>query len=119
MFHFVLLDHDFPQAHLDLMLERDGVLWTWRLLQEPRLQSIQPAERLPDHRLAYLDYEGPVSNNRGRVIRRDRGIYEVVEENDGLLIVNLKGGQNVGQLTLVRLQNDQWKARFVLEEKSS
>ena len=35
------------------------------------------ATRLPDHRLAYLEYEGPVSGNRGVVRRIDSGKYEI------------------------------------------
>lgn len=72
---FVILKHDHPFLHWDLMLERDGTLATWRLLHEPVLQTWLPAERLPDHRIAYLDYEGPVSGDRGVVSRVISGSY--------------------------------------------
>jgi hypothetical protein len=32
-----------------------------------------PAARLADHRRLYLDYEGEISGNRGRVVRLIRG----------------------------------------------
>ena len=35
------------------------------------------ALRIADHRLAYLEYEGPVSGNRGCVRRLDAGQYRV------------------------------------------
>ena len=68
---FVILTHDHPHLHWDFMLEADGVLKTWRLQDEPLpgRKFETPAEPLPDHRIAYLDYEGPVSNNRGIVTR--------------------------------------------------
>lgn len=36
-----------------------------------------PAQRLPDHRRLYLDYEGAVSGNRGHVSRLARGTYRL------------------------------------------
>jgi hypothetical protein len=73
---FVILTHDHPFVHWDLMLEANGVLRTWRLLAEPQPECIIAAEPLPDHRLHYLDYEGPVSGGRGTVSRWDHGWHE-------------------------------------------
>ncbi len=59
------------------MLEEEAVLSTWAI--PPQLLPPQSfactGKRLPDHRIAYLDYEGPVSNNRGTVRCVDRGTY--------------------------------------------
>lgn len=79
---FVILRHELPPTdtrglHWDLMLENAETLWTWALPQEPvgeRMEMI--AARLPDHRPAYLDYEGAVSNQRGTVRRWDAGTFE-------------------------------------------
>jgi hypothetical protein len=76
---YVILTHDHPFLHWDLMLEDGGVLRTWRLLEEPAVGRTVPAEKLPDHRLAYLDYEGPVSGDRGNVVRWDYGTYDVID----------------------------------------
>ena len=89
---FVILQHELPASaprpsHWDLMLEFDGVLLTWEL---PTLAfEGLPANferlnirRLADHRLAYLSYEGPVSNNRGEVQRIDAGCFEVMEASE-------------------------------------
>jgi hypothetical protein len=67
---FVLLAHDWPTPHLDLMLSAGGVLKTWRLAAWPGA-----AEPIADHRLHYLDYEGPVSGGRGTVRRVLAGEY--------------------------------------------
>ena len=65
MSRFVILEHDYPVQHWDLMLEAGDVLRTWRLIAPPDKTQAVAAESLGDHRLAYLDYEGPVSGNRG------------------------------------------------------
>jgi hypothetical protein len=105
---FVLLHHECPPSfgkpsHRDLMLERDGVLLTWSLPILPagwRLEGDSAADagdesivatRLADHRIEYLDYEGPISGGRGIVTRVDGGEYEVVAETDGVLRVRLQG----------------------------
>ena len=73
---FVILKHDSPFVHWDFMLQRGDVLATWRLLAVPELKAWLPAERLADHRTDYLDYEGPVSGNRGTVKRVMAGHYQ-------------------------------------------
>ncbi|RMF38605.1 MAG: hypothetical protein D6753_15570 [Planctomycetota bacterium] len=83
---FVLLRHTYPVSqsgtdHWDLMLESPGGdLLTWRLLAlpEPFDQGASlrlPAERLPNHRLQYLEYEGPISGGRGAVRRAEAGRF--------------------------------------------
>src|SRR5262245_53608703 len=96
MTRFVLLYHECPPSfgkpsHCDLMLEREGVLLTWSLPALPAVWGGEAgvafeqidATRLADHRLAYLDYEGPISGERGSVTRVDRGEYDVLGEADG------------------------------------
>lgn len=99
---FVLLYHECPPSlgkpsHWDLMLERDGVLLTWNLPQLPAAwggtAETIVATRIADHRIAYLDYEGPVSGNRGTVTRVDSGEYEVAQENAVSLRVRLTGSR--------------------------
>lgn len=74
---FVILTHDHPFRHWDLMLEEGPGLRTWRLTEAPQPGRAIAAERLPDHRCEYLDYEGPVSGGRGTVRRVDHGTYDV------------------------------------------
>ena len=70
---FTILEHNHPFLHWDLLIQQGDVLATWRLLQRPGKGTWIPAEKLPDHRLLYLDYEGPVSNHRGTVSRFSTG----------------------------------------------
>jgi len=97
------------------MLQRGDVLATWSLAESPAPESSQEAERLADHRPAYLDYEGPVSGNRGHVERWDEGSYQVTEWTDERIVVHLTGAQLSGEITLTRLGGGRyrWTARGV------
>ena len=106
---FVILEHDHPYLHWDLMLEVAGVLRTWRLAIPPRPGATGEATPLGDHRIAYLDYEGPVSGNRGTVRRWDRGDYSAVEDTPDSLTVVLSGDLLRGRVTLRRVQDQRWE----------
>ena len=73
---FVVLEHDHPFLHWEFLLEHCDRAFTWRLLSEPGCDRWIEAERIDDHRLLYLTYEGPVSNHRGTVRRLFFGSYE-------------------------------------------
>ena len=90
---FVILNHDHPFPHFDLMLEAGSKLRTWRLLGLPTDVREIRAEPLGDHRIDYLEYEGPVSGGRGRVIRWDAGSYGIRGESAEKLTVQLAGSR--------------------------
>jgi hypothetical protein len=67
---FVVLHHTgIPEPHYDLMFETapGSPLATWRSPVWPPVAVT--VERLADHRRDYLEYEGPVSDDRGHVRR--------------------------------------------------
>ena len=81
---WVLLHHEVPPSntplgrrgtHWDLMIENAGALWTWAIQELPPC-SEAAALRLPDHRIRYLDYEGPISDGRGTVSRVAGGEFQ-------------------------------------------
>lgn len=94
---FVILEHDHPFRHWDFMLEAGEALRTFRLHALPRPGAIVRAEALGDHRIHYLDYEGPVSGNRGSVQRWDAGAFAWVEDGEKRLVVDLQGAQCQGR----------------------
>jgi hypothetical protein len=109
---YVILKHETAGGeHFDFMLESGGALKTWSLEEAPVEGREIQAKALPDHRPAYLDYEGPVSGGRGSVARWDRGTYEVELQTDSELIVRLKGEKLTGKATLV--QNRETKTGWV------
>jgi hypothetical protein len=96
---FVVLEHDHPELHWDLLLEVGEVLWAWRLRAPPGPAAV-PAERSFDHRLIYLDYEGPVSGNRGTVQRWAHGEYVWREQGERRLVADVTGPRLTGRLVL-------------------
>lgn len=69
------------------------------------------AEVLPDHRPVYLDYEGPVSGERGTVIRWDTGEY--AGDLDGAkLSLQFQGERLRGTVTLEDLGPTGWRFRY-------
>lgn len=106
---FVILTHDHPTLHWDFMLEMGATLRTWRLPSPPTPGCELAAEPLPDHRLMYLDYEGPVSGNRGSVQRWDAGEFKVIEDSTDRLVVHLSGRILVGEVELTASTSQQWR----------
>jgi hypothetical protein len=97
------------------MLEADGVLLTWELRELPAawggigLDSVS-ATRLPDHRLVYLEYEGPISSNRGNVRRVVAGTFELLEQNEQRIRATLDSPSIRGAIELTRTA-DNWQLR--------
>lgn len=100
MGRFVILEHDHPHRHWDLMLEAGDRLRTWRLAAPPADEITVDAEAAPDHRHAYLDYEGPVSGGRGTVVRWDAGTFTTELDEPERLVVVLAGGRYCGRVCL-------------------
>jgi hypothetical protein len=116
---YVVLRHDpapgaSSELHWDLMLEAGEVLKTWSLEEEPRSGAGVAAEMLADHRKAYLDYEGPVSHDRGHVTRWDWGTYQQLRASERELVVTLQGEKLRGATRLVRRGDEpqRWTVEF-------
>jgi len=130
---FVLLRHECPPqfekpSHWDLMLECEGVLRTWDLRELPTAWAAVLSENsglgenssaalvtaypLADHRLAYLDYEGPLTGERGTVRCCDRGELELLEEGEHRLTALLSGDLLQGKIRLMRL-GQEWSLETV------
>jgi hypothetical protein len=114
---FVLLRHETPTgyvrpSHWDLMFETGAALRTWALEQLPTDGAAVLAEELPAHRLAYLDYEGPVSGDRGEVRREDAGLYELLHETADEFTARMMGRQWQGIVSLVRHAEETWELRL-------
>jgi hypothetical protein len=110
---FIFLIHDFPELHWDFMLENEAALRTWRLSRQPSAPGPIEAQALADHRLAYLDYEGPVSGNRGSVRRFDRGEFAHVVETAERIVIELYGAVLRGTAVLERSgDGEDWTFAF-------
>ncbi|NOY41697.1 MAG: hypothetical protein GXP26_07675 [Planctomycetes bacterium] len=121
---YALLRHECPPdyekpSHWDFMVEQNGVLLTWEVRELPKLwgealavatsdAAAVPVFLLADHRLAYLDYEGPISDGRGNVTRCDHGNYQLVDQGRTLLEVRLSDGKLCGLVKLT-CADDAWQ----------
>ena len=109
MARFVLHRHiGYGGAHFDLMIEAEAALATWQFGQDLSRGSWPslPCRRLGDHRKAYLDYEGPVSQDRGQVQRVDSGTADVVDRDDLRWRIRLEGTALAGLFELRREDPD-------------
>ncbi len=137
---FVILVHSgHGPAHYDFMLEEGDHLATWQFEREapspgpsghPLPEGEEPAltrpfgplspvkgegqlvgRKIQDHRLAYLDYQGPVSGGRGHVRRCDGGEYRMIEAGADHLRFELCGQVAAGLFELLRQEGDSWILR--------
>ena len=120
MNRFVILTHDYPVLHWDFMLEDSTGLATWRLMSEPIFDDVIPAVQLASHRKAYLDYEGPVSGERGSVTQWDRGKYLVHEWSENCVVCELTGRKVMGICHLTKEEASDsatWRFQLCSETK--
>ncbi len=120
MFRFVILLHQTPPGyargtHWDLMFEQGAALRTWALADEPRAGATIDAEQLPDHRIEYLDYEGPVSGDRGHVTQWDRGTFALESDTAEEFAAIVSGQWLRGRVRLVRTANADQRWGFSFE----
>jgi hypothetical protein len=114
---FVVLRHDDPRGeHFDLMLECGSALKTWALSGPPQAGLEIECTALADHRLAYLEYQGPISGGRGVVTRWDSGEYAVERQSECEWAVSLGGRKLSGTATLRRQAESAAAWRFFLRE---
>jgi hypothetical protein len=115
---FVLLRHECPPgygkpSHWDLMLEAGDKLQTWNLFDLPPAwkdpDSLDktagysgPCFSEVDHRTDFLEFEGPLSNDRGHVTRVDRGEYIERESTPEVVGFDLMGERLRGFVRLNR-----------------
>lgn len=99
--------HDWLVQHTDLAL-----VPTWRTgharPDDPALDAFN-ADRIGEHRVHYLDYEGTVSGNRGRVERVARGEVVSAEWGEGSLVLETSFDGRQVRLVGRRVEGDRWR----------
>ncbi|MEM6654511.1 MAG: hypothetical protein AAF596_01785 [Planctomycetota bacterium] len=124
---YVLLRHECPAdyrdgPHWDLMLEDGDTLRTWSLLSLPYAWRDPPpsaamrklrrrpvsATELPPHRLAYLEYEGEISGDRGSVARVAEGVFEWLVDEPKRVVLEATTGRLQGVWRLEQI-GPEWR----------
>ena len=113
------LPADAVDTHYDLMLESADGLLTWAIPKQPSISHrTLPAIQLPLHRDAYLEFEGPVSDNRRTVKRVIEGTFELLEvvppkslegRFERLTVELFSDGAQPLRLVLERLEQDKFQ----------
>jgi hypothetical protein len=111
LMRFVILEHTGsatykPGQHWDLLLEGTEGLRTWQVPCDWREMPRQIVQELPLHRAEYLEYEGPLTGDRGIVRRIARGSYHVLKESTTCLKYDLQSDTFSGTITLTRCDQD-------------
>ncbi len=88
-------------SHWDFLLEDGPTLMAWALSAEPTACRSIEALALPAHRRHYLDYEGPLSADRGTVRRWDLGTFVWLQRSAQLVRLRMHGAKLSGEATLV------------------
>jgi DNA polymerase Ligase (LigD) len=106
---FVVLRHvRRDDVHFDLMIQQGGALATWKSTVAPEAAQSEAVacERLADHRLTYLEYEGPISGDRGHVTRIDQGACSVEVWDEDRVDVVFRGMRMIGRYRICKTQDD-------------
>ena len=95
-------DSETRSSHFDLLLEQNERLITFELQQLPIPGEKIVVRPLPDHRLVYLEYEGPISGDRGHVTQWTSGHYTTIADTDERWILELQSHRLSARLVLIR-----------------
>lgn len=113
-FPFVLHYHTgYGEAHYDLMLHYGDALATWQLkksLNDLTINKPIKVNKIIDHRLVYLTYEGPISRGRGQIKKIDFGYYQPIkiEPNNWEFILIGQVSNSRYKLEKYQSENDVW-----------
>jgi hypothetical protein len=108
---FVIHEHSTPDGgHWDLMLQIEDTLWTWRLHHRPQhiLDIPIPVEKIANHPLRFLSYEGPVQNHTGSVKITDKGNFTLLEQTEKEILFEVAGQVLNGKFQLQLQQDNLW-----------
>src|ERR1700704_6253512 len=111
---YVVLRHEgIDEPHFDVMFETTSgsKLVTWRSPRWP-IESETKLTKLADHRREYLEYEGPLTENRGHVRRITAGFFCLEHTDDGARwLLTFRDTLGHAQLEFVLNTGDRWTAR--------
>ncbi|MBW8036205.1 MAG: hypothetical protein FVQ79_11390 [Planctomycetes bacterium] len=98
-------------VHFDFMIEQGECLQTWRIDTAPDkfTHDAVNAEKIPDHPLRFLTYEGPVNEGKAAVQIADSGTYRILENNESNITLDMDGKILQGKFSLKHTDNKNWQ----------
>lgn len=113
---YVILRHITSHDHYDFMFEKESFLITFSMesyLIDDFFQGKEVAiHQIADHRLLYLDYEGPINGNRGSVVRVDSGHYFELHHKKATVEYSIEGTKLAGTLEINNIDEIQLRMRY-------
>ncbi len=114
---FVVQKHqrESEPTHWDLMLERDGILETYRLTLPPEEWGKEAIEavKIFDHSLKFLSYEGSVNEGKGRVEIADCGTYCLIKKDETQQQISFASKLLKRDYRLCLIEGNRWELRSV------
>jgi hypothetical protein len=100
-------------VHFDFMIEQGDCLQTWRIDTAPDkfTDDAVHAQKIPDHPLRFLTYEGPVNEGKATVQIADSGTYRILEKDKSNITLDMNGKILKGKFSLKHTNGDQWKLK--------
>lgn len=109
---FVISEHTAGRGvHWDFMLESGGILETYRFDKGPEdiLEEGAGAEKIFDHQLRFLTYEGSINKGEGSVRIVESGTYKILRESEGEITIELDGKILKGKFVLRQVKGEKWQ----------
>lgn len=112
---FALVSHEVqqlpsPNMHYDLFLQKGGSLLSWRLLQPLHEHMITSTViQTPAHRLKYLEFEGELDQERGKIAQIMQGHVLYQECSDSLIEAVLETARVKLNIRLSLLEAPEWE----------
>jgi hypothetical protein len=108
--------HDWLVGTPEYRSDPDSGLWTARVgpaSRDWRELGHFDMTQLPPHRRAYLDYQGPISDGRGTVVRIDRGSAVIRLWSHDRIVWDVQMCHYTGLIDAKRLNEQVWRAEAV------
>ncbi|HLD78085.1 MAG TPA: DNA polymerase ligase N-terminal domain-containing protein [archaeon] len=103
---YVVQKHAATRLHWDLRLEFAGVLRSWAVTKEPKMDTTirRLAIATENHPLEYGSFSGIISEGygAGTVEIWDNGTFETIKDEKGKIIVDIKGKKLRGRFALIK-----------------
>lgn len=109
---YVIQEHHASKLHWDLRFEVNDSLKSWTLPKEPpqKIGEKRLAISVDDHPIEYALFEGQIPDGNygaGQVKIWDKGTFEVMENNDKKIVVNIHGTRLKGKYCLVHFESEE------------
>lgn len=106
---YVIQKHQARSLHYDLRLEYNGVLMSWAVPKEPKMDKQKRlAVRVEDHPVAYADFTGEIAEGEygaGQVKIWDQGSWQPESIKKEKIVALINGQKLKGRFALVQLKN--------------